>query len=374
MNVSTAVFNGVMVVVEVLAFWLVLQCIRSPSQPPVRQRVMIALALLGGMMILAGWGLREDPFGAMRLWCWGLFVHLPAFLIAAGVLLLRKSRRWGIAGLLASLPIIVVGVDAFFIEPTWLEVTHVRLSSDKLTKPLTIVVIADFQTDRIGDYERRVLAEAKAANPDLILWAGDYLQEHRPGRWEVLREEMRGALAEADLQPPLGSYAVGGNVDDSRWPEIFAGSQVVCFPKTGSAEPGEIVVTGLAMRQSFKTDVKVAPRPKFQIVLGHCPNFALGKIDADLLVAGHIHGGQVRLPFYGPLMTKAVIPQSWTTGATMLDNRRTLVVSRGVGMERSYAPRLRFLCRPELMVVHVTPDKTVRVDLPPPPSSTVETP
>ncbi|MDZ4782481.1 MAG: hypothetical protein SGJ19_19720, partial [Planctomycetia bacterium] len=77
--------------------------------------------------------------------------------------------------------------------------------------------------------------------------------------------------------------------------------------------------------------------------------------DADLLVAGHVHGGQVRLPGIGPLITNSLLSRRWAAGVTQLSGDRTLVVSRGIGMERSYAPRLRFLCRPELMVIHLTP-------------------
>jgi hypothetical protein len=99
----------------------------------------------------------------------------------------------------------------------------------------------------------------------------------------------------------------------------------------------------------------VGPSERFHIVLGHSPNFALGRVDADLLVAGHTHGGQVRLPWIGPLMTLSAVPRAWAAGTTRLDSGRTLVVSRGVGMERGDAPRLRFLCRPEIVIVEIVP-------------------
>jgi predicted MPP superfamily phosphohydrolase len=91
------------------------------------------------------------------------------------------------------------------------------------------------------------------------------------------------------------------------------------------------------------------------VVLGHSPNFALAPIDADLLIAGHTHGGQFCLPLIGPLMTNAEVPRRWASGATKLPGGATLVVSRGVGMERGAAPRLRFLCRPELAIIDLTP-------------------
>lgn len=348
-------YNAALAIVVLLGVWVILHSARDPARPPLWHRIAMVVALLGGLMAVLGVGLGENRFGILRLWCWGVFVQLPIFALLASLALWRPARRWSVIGLSTCLALVAIGIDAFLIEPTWLEVTHYHLQSDKLTRPLKIVVLADLQTDHIGEYERRVLAEVKAQQPDLILWAGDYLQDHRPGRWEPLRDDLRAELARADLHPPLGVYAVGGNVDDDRWPQIFAGSGVEVFPETRTVERGDVAVTGLAMRESFATNVSVPPHDKFEIVLGHCPNFALGDVEADLLVAGHVHGGQVRLPGIGPLFTLSDVPRRWAVGLTELEGDRTLAVSRGIGMERGDAPRLRFLCRPELMVLHVSP-------------------
>ena len=100
----------------------------------------------------------------------------------------------------------------------------------------------------------------------------------------------------------------------------------------------------------------MAPVDGFHVVFGHGPDFALGAVDADLLVAGHTHGGQVRLPIIGPLLTYSTIPRAWAAGVTALSGGRTLVVSRGVGMERAHAPRLRFRCKPEIVIIDVLPE------------------
>ena len=91
-------------------------------------------------------------------------------------------------------------------------------------------------------------------------------------------------------------------------------------------------------------------------MLGHCPDFALGDVHADLLVAGHCHGGQVRLPFWGALVTFSRVPRAWTGGELIQrPGGGRLLISRGIGMERGRAPRLRFLCRPQLVVIDVLP-------------------
>lgn len=61
------------------------------------------------------------------------------------------------------------------------------------------------------------------------------------------------------------------------------------------------------------------------------------------------------MPLLGPVMTLSQVPRSWASGLTELGSDAHLLVSRGVGMERGKAPRLRFLCRPEIAIVDVAP-------------------
>jgi hypothetical protein len=56
-------------------------------------------------------------------------------------------------------------------------------------------------------------------------------------------------------------------------------------------------------------------------------------------------------------MTMSRVPLDWAAGVTDLGRGRTLVVSRGIGLERMNAPRLRFFCRPEIVVVDLRPSR-----------------
>ncbi len=311
----------------------------------------VALAALGAVTLAAALG--GGAFGGMRLVAWGLFVHGPLVLTGAG-LLRRRTRRDG-HGLLALAALLVAtGVWAFLVEPGRLEVNRVRLESPKLRRPLRIVIVADLQTDEIGDYEREALRRVVEERPDVVLFAGDYLQAGERER-PVLRERLRAAMREVGLAAPEGVYVVQGNVDAEDWALTFAGLGFQVFDRTRTVERADLAVTGLAMLDSFDTGLAVPARDRFHIALGHAPDFALGRVEADLLVAGHTHGGQVRLPLIGPLLTLTAVPRDWAAGVTPLDGGRTLVVSRGVGMERDDAPRLRFNCPPEIVVVEAVP-------------------
>jgi predicted MPP superfamily phosphohydrolase len=319
----------------------------------------ILLVLAG---VLLGAMLSREMFRFTALAAYGIFLHGPILLLGTA-LIWRKSRKLLAVGLAVSaVALLAVACDAFLIEPHWLDITHYEIASPKIARPLRIVVIADLQTDEFGAYEKRAFDETLAQKPDIILLAGDYLQlpyEERPR----LTQEMNAYLQEIHFTAPLGVYVVQGNIDCCNWQKLFDDLDVNLAIDRREFLLADLSITCLSLSDSFSPIELKNPDPqKFHLVVGHVPNYARGKIDADLLIAGHTHGGQVQLPFVGPLITlsNANIPRSWASGLTALPSppdARKLLVSRGIGMERGPAPRLRFLCRPELAVIDLVPIK-----------------
>lgn len=315
---------------------------------------LAAALVAGGLLAERG----PNHFGIVRLWTYGLFVHGVVLLTATAVLWRRHRPRLSLAAGAASLAAVLIAVDAFLIEPTWLEVSHWRIASPKIRQPLRIVVIADLQTDNMGRYERTVLCRALEEKPDIILLAGDYLQTDSE-QYRRLQKDLHDLLREISFGASQGVFAVRGNVDPPDWSAMFEGLGVTVVSSSRSMDFGDLRLTCLSLGDSFNAALSIgnAAEGKFHLVLGHSPNFSLGRIDADLLVAGHTHGGQIRLPGIGPLVTNCEVSRERAAGMTELPGGGRLLVSRGIGMERGHAPRLRFLCRPELLVLDLEPGK-----------------
>jgi predicted MPP superfamily phosphohydrolase len=295
----------------------------------------------------------------MNTLAFAVFLHAPALAIALCVKLPHRGARAGWA--LCALALVGIFVEAFAIEPTQLQVRRVTVRSAKLRRPLRAVVLADLQFDRFDEHTKRALRLAMDERPDVLLLPGDYVQQSRSRGGDDVRREANAFLRSIHFGAPLGVYAVEGNVEhEPGWESLFDGLQVESFSSMRRVDVGaELAVTGFGLRESGDRGLLVssAEEQRFHIAIGHAPDFALGDARADLLVAGHTHGGQVQLPWVGPLVTFSHVPRAWAAGNSEvhLPGGRTLVVSRGVGMERGAAPRLRFRCRPEVVVIELRP-------------------
>ncbi len=318
-------------------------------------------AVFGGMILLAVavigvFGSQLPRSQQIELLLWTGFADVPLLLAGAAWVFFRQAR-WAAVGvtIIAAL-IVLAGVDALVIEPRWLEVTTRTISSSKIHKRVRVALVADIQTMAPGDYEEMVLRQVKAAQPDLILFSGDYLEARNLKDFLAEREQLNQIFKRVGLSAPLGMFAVQGNVDwVPGWIGVFDGLPVTAITATMRVDLGDIVLTNLSLDDSRRVALAVAGEDKYQIVVGHEPNFSLGEVQADLLLAGHTHGGQVQIPFYGPIIAHSAVPREWASGMTVLSPGKYLIVSRGIGMERLHNPQVRFFCRPEVEMIDLLP-------------------
>jgi predicted MPP superfamily phosphohydrolase len=121
-------------------------------------------------------------------------------------------------------------------------------------------------------------------------------------------------------------------------------------------------ILGLDDPHIHRVDLRVAPRGSpdaLGLAVVHSPDPApeLAALGYDLVVAGHTHGGQVRLPLVGALVTNCSLPSRLARGLSRL-GPAYLHVSPGLGTSK-YAP-FRFLCRPEATMLELHAERGQR--------------
>src|SRR5262245_45828412 len=318
----------------------------------------VALGALASFAGLALW----SGFLVLRLLCHAIFCVLVP--LAVPLAMARAVQRRGALGL----AVIVLGLGAEGtyvwarrVEPFRLEVTHHSIVSERLARPVRVAVLSDLQSDEIGAFERRVFAALDEEQADLLLVPGDLLQPAGTPESVAREHAALDALFAGLRRPRLGILMVGGDCEPIgvRLPPgirlledeavVFAEERLQVIGLTRAHSRRHLDESQAAVARAFDG---------LTIVLGHAPDFALTASRSGvplLCVAGHTHGGQVQLPFLGPLLTLSRIPRAMAGGGLFRLEDSWLCVSRGVGMERGYAPRIRFLCRPELVVLELAP-------------------
>jgi predicted MPP superfamily phosphohydrolase len=118
-----------------------------------------------------------------------------------------------------------------------------------------------------------------------------------------------------------------------------------------------VELAGLHDAHIYRADLRVLPRrspERLGIAVMHSPDSApeAAACGYDLVVAGHTHGGQVRLPLVGALVTNSHVPRKLAAGLVRMGTC-VVHVSPGLGTSK-YAP-FRFLCRPEATLLELRP-------------------
>lgn len=304
-----------------------------------------------------------DGFGFVHVVWLDLVVAVP---VAGLVLLLRRGahRPSRAVGALAVV-LAPVGVYASFIEPARVEVERAELplgGERDGRRPLRVGVLSDLQFSRVGGHERRAVRRLRELRPDVVLIPGDL---HQGSREELGRElpAIRRLLGE--LRPPGGVYFAPGDQESVAEAElVLRGTGIrLLVDREASVRVGDrrLAVLGLDLRPggtsgraALRRFERRRDRGELGIVMAHRPDWVRylgsdGRI--DLLVAGHTHGGQVQVPYAGPPTIASRVPREVGAGGLHVVEGRRVYVSRGVGVERGQAPKLRLGAPPEVSLL-----------------------
>ncbi len=251
----------------------------------------------------------------------------------------RFLRRLALYGT----PLFALG-DMMWLEPHWLKVSRLRLAGSSPTARFVHFTDLHHKGDR--KWLASIVSRINSLKPEFVCFTGDLIEdkEHLAETLEFLKQ----------LNAPL--FGVPGNHD--YWSHADFGEIATAFAATGgawlmdesiAAPGGKVLLHGFS--SEGKSDVTLPPRPGVKnILLAHYPLWCekVAPHRYDLMLAGHSHGGQVRIPFYGGV----TIP--YGVGPYELGRYETpagpLYVGAGIGY---FYLNFRFRCRPEITLVEI---------------------
>ncbi|MBN2329602.1 MAG: metallophosphoesterase [Candidatus Omnitrophica bacterium] len=262
---------------------------------------------------------------------------------------------------------------SWFIEPRWRRIFHRSISLGKHDlQPLKILHLSDFHFYRGADERKRFLQGLSGRELDFIFITGDFIDND--SGIDVCIEALR------PLKARYGIYAVLGNHDyvHISWRSWFHRTGTLVYDLCHEFNDverlaGELKKIGIRILRNERDVVEVDGVPitiagvddpytqhddipqTFDgytkdgpcFVLIHTPDRyrELAERHVDMVFSGHTHGGQICLPFWGPIITRSLAPRRMAYGLNDLNGTK-YYTTRGVGSSRWTRPR--FLCRPEI--------------------------
>ncbi|PFV91229.1 metallophosphoesterase [Bacillus thuringiensis] len=265
----------------------------------------------------------------------------------------------------------LVGYSIFlYLQNNLISITEVKITSSKIPssfKGYKILQISDLHNKKFGDNQDVLIQKIKSIDPDIIAITGDLI-DSKSYDAEVSMQLIREIVKKYpvyfvtgnheqwsgkynNLEKELKKYDV--NVLRNEHVGIRKGEQEINLlgiddPEfvTGNRDEGNIIIDEIK-----KAKIEMQP-DKYNVLLSHRPEFIKEYTNErlDLVLSGHAHGGQVRLPFIGGLVApnQGVLPKY--TAGLYVEQNTSMVVSRGLG--NSIIPQ-RILNRPEIVVVQL---------------------
>lgn len=279
-------------------------------------------------------------------------------------------RKRKVRLLICLLFLVLVAVFCYF-ENNVITLSEYEVRNEKIPPyfdGVVIVHISDLHNKLFGENQHRLVEKIKEQEPDLIMITGDLIDSNRP-------DVEKGLLLAKEAVKIAPVYFVTGNHDnwlsDTDTFQLFRGLEncgvtVLKDEKitisSGKAEES-ITLIGLDDESQYtKSDVRKVldhllenneeskeERP-FVMMLAHQPQFlpVYSEYDIDLVLSGHAHGGQFRIPFIGGFVApdQGFLPK-YTKGLYE-ENETKMILSAGLG--NSVVPQ-RLLNRPELVKI-----------------------
>ena len=263
--------------------------------------------------------------------------------------------------LAAILIIILASLAVIYHDTHNFTVRKYEVTTDKIEGDYTFALLADLHGYVYGRDNDRLIRAVTDASPDAVLCAGDmFVARMQDGRLKM--EAGEHVLRELAKRFPV--YAANGNHEKKiksftkefgnafdRYRSALKRAGVIYLENESFViEDKNIRITGLDLsRDYFQKVVKKhmdtgflestigeiggAEKERFQVLIAHNPQYFKEYADwgADLTVSGHVHGGIIRLPFVGGIVSPTIALFPKYNGGKYMHEGRTMILSRGLG-------------------------------------------
>lgn len=249
-----------------------------------------------------------------------------------------------------------------------------HIHSDKFRKKADILLLSDLHNKSYGKGNKKLLAEINRIRPDFIVVAGDMMtSDGEKSSYEVPLKLLRHLAEKYPVYYGMGNHEYRVKVYRKVYEDMFVrykrelencGVRFLENEKVYLPEYN-IEICGLEIERRYykrwrRTAMEKgyvdrllgkAKKDCYELLIGHNPDYFKEYADwgADLTVSGHVHGGVVRFPFLGGMISPSMRIFPKYDGGMFEENGKTMVLSRGLGM---HTIPVRVFNPGELVVIH----------------------
>ena len=284
--------------------------------------------------------------------------------------------QWLMTALIVIAVLAVFFLTVMVIDGNRFHVVKYELHTNKIKEEHRYVVLSDLHNKLYGEKNERLIRSIHKLKPEAILIAGDILTA-KPGKsYEVALDLISNLAKEYPIYYGMGNHETRLFL----YPETYGDMGVrylrdlkkvsVDLMKNESRQcKDNIRITGLDMKRDYykrfkknpmestymKETLGEAKEEKYEILLAHNPDYfeEYAAWGADLVLAGHVHGGMMRLPFLGGVVSPAFRFFPKYDGGLFQIGKSTMVLSRGLGM---HTIPIRIFNPGELILLKISPE------------------
>lgn len=256
-------------------------------------------------------------------------------------------------------------------------VVKYRIYSEKIKEEHRFVVLSDLHNKSYGEKNQKLLKSIDELKPEGILIAGDILTAKPGKRYDVALDLLKNLAMKYPVYYGMGNHETRLFLYPEKYGDMGERYEAdlkkirVDFIRNESKEcKDNIRITGLDMdRKYYQRFKKMAMEPEYlkealgetlgeeyEILLAHNPDYfeEYAAWGADLVLSGHVHGGMMRLPILGGVISPAYKLFPKYDGGMFKKGSATMILSRGLGM---HTIPVRIFNPGELIFLKLEPEK-----------------